>query len=52
MLRESLINLTETVTDKEPMINYKGSLVILSLDTGVARALRMNSFEPIFGWRG
>jgi hypothetical protein len=52
MLREHLINLTEAVIEKESLRNYKSSLVISWLGTGVARALRMNASEPMVGWRG
>jgi hypothetical protein len=49
MLREHLINLAKDVTEKEPLRNCKGSLVISWLGTGMARVLRMNSFEPMVG---
>jgi hypothetical protein len=52
MLREHMINLVEAVTEKEPMRNCKGSLVISWLGTGVARVLRMNASEPMVGWKG
>jgi hypothetical protein len=52
MLREHLINLTEAMTEKEPLKNCKSSLVISRLGTGVARALRMNASEPTVGWKG
>jgi hypothetical protein len=52
MLREHLINLIEIVTEKEPLRNCKGSLVISWLGTRVAIVIRMNSSEPMVGWRG
>jgi hypothetical protein len=52
MLREHLINLAEAMIDKESLRNYKSSLVISWLGTGVARSLRMNAFESTVGWRG
>jgi hypothetical protein len=53
MLRRHLINLAETVTEKEFSERFvEISLVISWLGTGVARALRMNASEPMVGWRG
>ena len=66
-LRENLINLAETMIEreifeslqrteaeieKESLRNCESSLVISWLGTGVARALRMNSSEPMAGWKG
>jgi len=52
MLRENLINLAETVTKKGSLRIFKSSLVISWLGTGVAIVLRMNSYEPMVGWKG
>jgi hypothetical protein len=52
MLREHLINLVEAVTEKGSLRIGINSLVISWLGTGVARALRMNSSEPMVGWKG
>ena len=52
MLRRHLINLAETVTEKEPLRNYESSLVISWLGTRVARVLRMNAYDPMVGWKG
>jgi hypothetical protein len=52
MLRETLINLAEATIEKESLRNYKSSLVISWLGTGVARELRMNASEPTVGWKG
>jgi hypothetical protein len=52
MLRRHLINLAETVTEKESLRNCESSLVISWLGTGVARVLRVNASEPMVGWKG
>ena len=52
MLSEHLINLVESMKEKEPLRNCKGSLLISWLGTGVARVLRMNASEPMVGWKG
>jgi hypothetical protein len=50
MLRKHLINLAEDV--KGSLRIGINSLVISWLGTGVARVLRMNSSEPMVGWKG
>ena len=52
MLREHLINLTEAVIEKGYLRIGINSLVISWLGMGVARVLRMNSSEPMVGWKG
>jgi hypothetical protein len=47
-----LINLTEDAKEKGSMIICINSLVISWLGMGVARVLRMNASEPMFGWKG
>ena len=51
MLRKHLINLAEDVKEKESMRIGINSLVISCLGMGVARVLRMNSSEPMVGWK-
>jgi hypothetical protein len=52
MLRKYLINLTEDVKEKGSLRIDINSLVISWLAMAVARALRMNSFDPMVGWKG
>jgi hypothetical protein len=52
MLRKHLINLVEDVKERESLRIDINSLVISWLGTGVARALRMNLYEPMVGWKG
>jgi hypothetical protein len=52
MSREHLLNLAEVVIEKEPLRNYKISLVISWLGTGVDRVLRVNASESTVGWKG
>jgi hypothetical protein len=52
MAREHLINLVEAVIEKGSLRNFKISLVISWLGTGVTRALIMNSSKPTIGWKG
>ena len=52
MLRRHLINLPDTVAEKESLRNCEISLVISWLGMGVTRVLRMNASEPMVGWRG
>jgi hypothetical protein len=52
MFREHHINLVEIMIEKEPLRNCKVYLVISWLGTGVAKVLRLNSYEPTVGWRG
>jgi hypothetical protein len=59
MLRKHLINLAESLTQRGSLRICKRleehkevSLVISWLGTGVARVLRVNSFEPTVGWKG
>ena len=52
MLRKHLINLVEAMKEKGPLRIGINSLVISWLGTGVARVLRMNSYEPMVGWKG
>jgi hypothetical protein len=52
MLRKHLINLAEDVKEKGSLRIGINSLVISWLRTGVFRALRMNAYEPMVGWKG
>ena len=52
MLRKHLINLAKDVKEKGPLRIGINSLVISWLDMGVARALRINFFEPMVEWKG
>jgi hypothetical protein len=52
MLRKHLINLAKAVKEKGPLRIGINSLVISWLGTGVAIALRINSSEPMVGWKG
>jgi hypothetical protein len=52
MLRRHLINLAETVTEKESLRNCEISLVISWFGTRVARVLRVNASEPMVRWKG
>jgi hypothetical protein len=52
MLRKQLINLAEDVKEKGSLRIGINSLVISWLGTGVARALRINTFEPMVVWKG
>ena len=52
MLGKHLINLAKVVTEKGSMRIGINSLVISWLGTGVARVIRMNSSEPMVGWKG
>ena len=52
MLRKHLINLTEVVKEKGSLRIDINSLVISWLGMEVARALRMNAYEPMVGWKG
>jgi hypothetical protein len=52
ILRENMINLAEAVTEKEPLRNFKISLVISCLGKWVARVLIMSAYEPMVGWKG
>jgi hypothetical protein len=54
-----MINLTEAVTERgsmricrRPEEHIEVSLVISWLGMGVARVLRVNTFEPTVGWKG
>jgi hypothetical protein len=49
MLRKHQINLAEDVKDKVSLIIGINSLAISWLGTRVARMLRMNASEPMFG---
>jgi hypothetical protein len=40
------------VTERVSLRDGRNSLVISCLGTGVARVLRMNSSEPMVGWKG
>jgi hypothetical protein len=51
MLRKHLINLTEDVKDKGSLRIGINSLVISWLGTRVERVLRINSSEPMVGWK-
>jgi hypothetical protein len=51
-MRRNLINLAETVAEKESLRNCKISLVISCLGTGVSRVLRENASKPMVGWKG
>jgi hypothetical protein len=52
MLREHVINLAEAMTKKGSLRNCKSSLVISLIGMGVDKELRMNSSEPMVGWKG
>jgi hypothetical protein len=59
MLRKHMINLAEVVIEigslricRRPKEHREVSLVISWLGMGVARVLRVNSFEPMVGWKG
>jgi len=52
MLRKHLINLAEDVKEKRLLIININSLVVSWLGMGVARVIRMNSSEPLVGWKG
>jgi hypothetical protein len=52
MLRKHLINLTEDVKEKGSLRIGINSVVISWLGVGVAKDIRMNSSEPMVGWKG
>jgi hypothetical protein len=52
MLRRHLINLPETVAEKESLRNYESSILISCLGMGVARVIRVNSSKTMVGWKG
>jgi hypothetical protein len=45
------IELEQKLNIETILENYESSLVISWLGTGVARVLRMNSYEPMVGWK-
>jgi hypothetical protein len=49
MLRKHLINLAEDAKEKGSMRIGINSLVVSSLGMGVARVIRINSYEPMVG---
>jgi len=52
MPRRHLTNLIETMTEKKPLRNCEISLVISWLGMMVDRVIRVNSYEPMGGWKG
>jgi hypothetical protein len=51
MLRKHLKNITEDVKEKGSLRIGINSIVISWLGMRVARALRMNAYEPMVGWK-